>query len=219
MKTALTVFVVFLLFCLSLYMVINFFTISDDCTVLRTIETEDGTIEVVNPTCKEGLPHTSGPNTIRMTAAALSEPRAPSTLVHERVHLDQKRSSKAWYDFYKHTWGYTLLKTPPPGLPYKYQYDLRPNPDTADAPWAVWQERYVFFPNYGPKRTLKDAEVKVWDLQDKQIVDVPPAWRSAFCSGNGKCPHQYEHPHEIAAEYITEKLVTPASAKLFAWVK
>lgn len=213
-------FAVILVLCvlsiISLYTIIRWFD-SDDCQVLRTIETKDGIIEVVNQTCQEGLPHTTGPNTIRMTETALHDPRAASTLVHERVHLDQKRNRSSWYEFYKTAWEYTISALPPPGLPYKYQYDLRPNPDTSDAPWAIWRNRYLFFPNYGPQRTLKEAIVQVFDLQERKLIEAPSEWRAAFCSGN-TCPHQFEHPHEIAAEYVALKMKTPASAKLFAWI-
>lgn len=212
----LTVLLLLLLCIISAMYVVNSLT-KDDCVVLRTIKTEDGVIEVVNPTCKEGLPHTTGPNTIRMSEDALHDPRAESTLVHERVHLDQKRNRASWIEFYKSAWSYTLSNTPPPGIPYKYQYDLRPNPDTSDAPWAIWNRRYVFFPNYGQQRTLKGAIVRVFDLQTQSLVDPPPEWRAAFCSG-GVCPHQFEHPHELAAEYVALKMKTPASAKLFAWM-
>lgn len=213
MHQFLTILILIVLCIISVYVILP----KDECVVLRKIDTEDGVIEVVNPSCKEGLPHTTGPNTIRMTEAALHDPRAASTLVHERVHLDQKRNRSSWYEFYKTAWEYTLMSTPPPGLPYKYQYDLRPNPDTSDAPWAIWRSRYLFFPNYGPQRTLKEAVVQVYDLKERKLVEPPSEWRSAFCSGM-LCPHQFEHPHELAAEYIALQMKTPASAKLFTWI-
>jgi hypothetical protein len=213
MRQFLTILILIVLCIFSVYVILP----KDECVVLRTVNTDDGIIEVVNPSCKEGLPHTTGSNTIRMTEAALHDPRAASTLVHERVHLDQKRNRSSWYEFYKTAWEYTLMTTPPPGLPYKYQYDLRPNPDTSDAPWAIWRSRYLFFPNYSPQRTLKGAVVQVYDLQDRKLVEPPSEWRAAFCSGT-QCPHQFEHPHELAAEYIALQMKTPASAKLFAWI-
>lgn len=211
-----TTLILIISFIISIYVIMLKFT-EDECTVIRTIPTDNGIIEVVNPTCKEGLPHTTGPNTIRMTEAALHDPRAASTLVHERVHLDQKRNRSSWYEFYKNAWEYTLHTKPPPGLPYKYQYDLRPNPDTSDAPWAIWKGQYLFFPNYGPQRTLKEAVVKVYDLKEHKLIEPPREWRAAFCSGD-TCPHQFEHPHELAAEYIALKMKTPASIKLFNWI-
>ena len=185
----------------------------DECTVLRHIPTDDGVIEIVDAACKEGLPHTTGPNTIRMTEAAYASPRRDSTLVHERVHLDQRRHRHEWLQFYEREWGYKLL----PKAPFHCKGELRPNPDTADAPYAVWKDRYVFYPIYSQERTLRGAKVKVWDLVKGAFVDVPEAWRAFFCESADRCVHQYEHPHEIAAEYIAEGSRAPAAQKLFAW--
>jgi hypothetical protein len=161
------------------------------------------------------LPHTTSSNTIRMTEAAYASPNAGRTLVHERVHLDQKRNRNDWIAFYKDSWKYTILRNMPPELKH---IDIRPNPDTNEAPWAVWNDRYVFFPNYGQQRSLKGAVVRVWDLQTRTFLSEPPAaWRAFFCSNAGDCPHQYEHPHEISAEYITEGSTSPAAVKLFNW--
>lgn len=192
------------------------FKTRDACVVLRRIPTHDGVIEIVDDACQEGLPHTTDSNTIRMTEAAYADPRAERTLIHERVHLNQKRHRNAWIAFYKEAWGYTLLKSPPQDL--NVALDIRPNPDTADAPWAVWNDRYVFFPNYGPQRTLRGAVVRVWDKHTGAFLsEPPPAWRTFFCDTTHGCPHQYEHPHEMAAEYIAEGSISPAAQKLFAW--
>jgi hypothetical protein len=65
--------------------------IIEECRVLRVEHRDDMTIEIVDADCKEGLPHTTGPNTVRMTEAAWSDRRRTTTLVHEHVHLEQKR--------------------------------------------------------------------------------------------------------------------------------
>ncbi len=184
----------------------------DACTVLRRINTEDGVIEIVDSVCKEGLPHTTGPNTIRMTETAYNDPRQKRTLIHERVHLDQRRRRDEWIQFYKREWDYKVVRDPPVSA----LADARPNPDTEDAPYAIWKDRYVFYPAYSANRTLKGAVVRIWDLKTGAFVQVPEAWRAFFCDGNA-CVHQYEHPHEIAAEYIAEGSAAPAAQKLFAW--
>jgi hypothetical protein len=65
----------------------------DDCTVLQTIHLDDADVEIVDEKCKEGLPHTTGPRTIRMTRSVWDGPRRAEILAHERVHLAQKSHS------------------------------------------------------------------------------------------------------------------------------
>jgi hypothetical protein len=189
--------------------------VADDCRILRVIRTENGNVEIVNPECKEGLPHTTGPNTMRFTEDAWSSPRRNETLVHERVHLAQKRNPTDWTEFYRRVWDYEILTVPPADVP---PHKIRKNPDTEDAPWAVWRRRYVFYP-VSPTGTLRNAQVMIWDRETKQIISDPPSeWRALFCDDSG-CPHQYEHPHEIAAEYIARGNLSPAAKNLFTWYK
>lgn len=185
------------------------------CNVLRRIHTNDGTIEIVDAECQEGLPHTTTMNTIRMTENVWNSERRETTLTHERVHLDQKRRPHEWEEFYRSVWNYELLTSPPAGIP---SAEIRPNPDTANKPWALWRGRYLFYPQYGTERTLRNAPVLIWDVEKQQHVDIPPEWRSEFCLG-ASCPHQYEHPHELAAEYITHTSTSPSAVKLFRWLK
>jgi len=174
---------------------------------------DGATLEIVDNGCQEGLPHTSGPNTIRMTRSIFNSGSRDSTLTHERVHLDQKTRPEAWLQFCKSAWSYELTNQNP-GVPTQ-DYDLRPNPDTGSNPYAVWRGRYVFFSAFDASRKLSSAPVIVWDLEEKKALSgPPPEWKAQFCTASGKCPHQYEHPYEIAAEYATHKMETPASAQL-----
>jgi len=192
----------------------------DKCTVLQTIRLDESTrVEIVDDACKEGLPHTTDAHTIRMTRATWDGARREEVLRHEQVHLAQKgRDANAWRDFYAREWEYTLHTAPPVMLPTTLAARLRPNPDTADAPWALWRGRWLFFPVFGDDRKLATARVIVWDTETRRVLDAPPEqWRAAFC-GRSKCPHQYEHPHEISAEYITDMESTaPAATALFSW--
>jgi hypothetical protein len=185
---------------------------TEDCKILERIETEDGIIEIVDEECQEGLPHTTNANTIRMTYKRYKGAGIKELLIHERVHLDQKRNPEKWKKFYKQHWDYDiLLKSPLPGHLTK---QLRPNPDTADSPWAVWRERYVFYP-YLNDGTLKNAPVHVWDLEENKEVGIPEQWKARFCDPDKGCPHQYEHPHEMSAEFITLKSRSKAASQLF----
>lgn len=187
---------------------------NDRCVVLKRYTLPYATVEIVQPSCQEGLPHTWSPSIIRMTEHDWESSRRDDILRHERVHLRQKQEPNEWRDFYRAAWGYEYTTSPPPGIPKHWIERLRPNPDTADGPWAVWQGRYVFFPTFrDARRSLRTAVVQVWDNIKKQIVDPPNEWRQMFCDA-GNCPHQYEHPHEIAAEYITHQTNSPAAQAL-----
>jgi hypothetical protein len=197
------------------------YRVYDECTVLQTIRLDESTrVEIVDDACKEGLPHTTDANTIRMTLGAWNGARRDEILRHERVHCAQKGAGDAWRDFYRRAWDYTLLRAPPPALPATLAARLRPNPDTADAPWALWRGRWLFFPVFGEDRRLATARVIVWDTETRRAHETPPEeWRAAFCAGSA-CPHQYEHPHEIAAEWMTDmKSTAPAATALFSWAR
>jgi hypothetical protein len=187
----------------------------DDCSVIERIPTEDGWIEIVDEACKEGLPHTTDANTIRMTREKYDGKGITSLLVHERVHLDQKRRPEAWQEFYKQVWDYEIRQDSP--IPEKYTKHLRPNPDTAAAPWAIWRQRYVFFP-YTETGELKSAPVRIWDMLENTFVAVPEQWKARFCDADG-CPYQYEHPHEISAELLTKPNKSVGAAQLLRWYK
>jgi hypothetical protein len=188
----------------------------DECRVLRVIQTSNGTVEIVDAACKEGLPHTTGPHTMRFTEAAWNDGRREETLVHERVHLAQKRAPQDWAEFYRRVWDYEMFTRPPVSLPEDSVMKLRKNPDTEAAPWAVWRHRYLFYP-YSADGGLRSASVRIWDLEQKTHLESPPdAWRAFFCDGDA-CPYQYEHPHELAAEYIAKKSKSPAALNLFTW--
>lgn len=195
-------------------LVIIWYIYTNRCIVVKRYVLPYATVEIVDPACQEGLPHTWGSSLIRMTETDWNSSRRNSILRHERVHLRQRQETVAWRNFYRSEWGYELTKTPPPGIPLHWLERIRPNPDTADGPWAVWGGRYVFFPTYqDAKRSLRNATVQVWDILKKQIVDPPSQWKQHFCDG-GNCPFQYEHPHEIAAEFITHESNSPAAQQL-----
>jgi hypothetical protein len=197
-----------------LLLVIIWYIYNDHCIVLKRYALPYGTVEIVDSSCQEGLPHTWSQSIIRMTETDWNSSRRDNILRHERVHLRQRLEPEEWRSFYRSQWGYECTKQPPPGIPPHWLERLRPNPDTADGPWAVWKGRYAFFPTYrDAKRSLRSTNVQVWDVLKKQIVDIPGSWKQHFCDG-GNCPHQFEHPHEIAAEYITNNFNSPAAQQL-----
>jgi len=137
------------------------------------------------------------------------------TLRHEMVHISQRRNRDAWYHFYKDEWDYEVYAGE---IPDELR-DIRPNPDTADAPYIVWKKRWLFAAVYGTRRTLRNARIVVWDLERSALTDIPAEWRSFFESPYTKL-NQYEHPHEISAEYVTNgNKNTVAAQKLSLWLQ
>jgi len=197
-----------------LYFIWNLYT--NNCHVLKRYNLPFGIVEIVDSNCQDGLPHTWSPSIIRMTESDWNSSRRDTILRHERVHLRQRQDPIEWNRFYRSAWGYECTKLPPPGIPQHWLDRVRPNPDTADALWAVWHGRYVFFPTYrDAKRSLRNASVQVWDIQKRQMVEPPAEWKQLFCDG-GNCPVQYEHPHEISAEFITQTVNnSPAAQQLY----
>jgi hypothetical protein len=190
------------------------------CRILQRIQNKDSEIQIqlVSPTCEDGLPHTVDKTTIRMTEAVWKSDRREAILHHERVHLKQRQDPNTWSRFYEEFWGYTFPTQIPPEI--QTRPDIRSNPDTWDSPFPCWQNRYWFVPVYdNPKQpSLRQTHVEVWDSQVATWTSVPQEWTTHFCGE--ECPHQYEHPHEIAAEYSTDgSWNTPAARSFYEFQK
>jgi len=191
------------------------------CTLLDSKQDDklpNVTIDIVDESCEDGLPHTVGPNRIRMTQSVWNGDSREQILAHERIHLFQKRNQAAWRQFYTEKWGYTHFeREAPPDAPEGTADTVRSNPDTSDSAWVCWQNRFWFVPVYrnpaNPK--IKETETRVWDNRLKAWTSLPPEWRAFFCEDH-RCPNQLEHPHEISAEIASDpqSWKTPASLYL-----
>jgi len=170
-------------------------------------------IEIVDATCESGLPHTVGTDRIRIPKTVWNAPveRRNHVLAHERIHLLQRRAPALWETLYRE-WEYTLHAEAPAGFPDAEA--LRANPDTFPKPWACWRGRYWFAPLYASKEAprIQDAPTRMWDAVEKKWVPLPYEWRVRFCTERGDCPHQDEHPAEIAAEIAADIPTTPTAA-------
>jgi hypothetical protein len=201
MKVVLAVVLLILLLAYMLYR-------KSDCVVLEIIPYKDGTtINIVNDSCSEGLPHTTNANTIVMPLGAWNSTRREETLRHELVHIRQRRDSAAWFEFYRTEWNYVPIALPPELA----SIQISPNPDTADVPYLLWRNKWLFLPIYRDDHSLKNAIVRVYDIQAHKFTEVPPEWTAFFSAG----VHQFEHPHEISAEYLTSRRNCDASKKLY----
>jgi hypothetical protein len=172
------------------------------CRVLQTIpynvSGKNAIFEIVNDSCESGMPHTTDVDTIRFPDWLWKKRDSNEfhkVLRHELIHLLQRRSPTAWRIQYKR-WGYSIQKDPPVGIPSHIVERVRYNPDLADAPWAIYEDRYVTVACYKSTTNpqLRDTEIVIWDLDlGKQIDQMPDSWK-------WKGMHQAEHPHEISAE-------------------
>lgn len=191
-----------------LILIIYLLYFKHNSNIIKRIQYNDKVvILIVRDSVSEGLPHTTDKNTIIIQDSIFNSPRYKNTLTHELVHISQKQEPQKWYDFYEKYWFYK---------PYRnLGFDIRPNPDTSDTPYMIWKDRFVFVPLYNSERTLRNSEIRVWDVEIQDWVDIPAEWKYFFCEDYNL--QQYEHPHEIAAEYITNKVNTRAAKLLYDW--
>lgn len=176
------------------------------CTVLETIpytiSGKEVVFEIMDNSCESGMPHTTNTRTIRFPRSLWEQrdsDRFHQVLRHEMIHLFQRQSPTAWRVQYKR-WGYTIQKDPPGGIPSNIVDRVRYNPDLADAPWAIYEDRYVTVACYKSVTNpqLRETEIVIWDLEsDRQVDRMPDSWKWSGL-------HQAEHPHEIAAEMAAD---------------
>lgn len=169
---------------------------------------EDGpngtTIQTVSKTCEAGMAHTRPGDRI-IIPDSIPLPHRDQTIRHELIHIHQRRNPDAWRTFYRRAWSFQFAEAPPANLPAAVKEARRSNPDTWDpatgGPWAVWQGRYWPVPIYTDAKNpkLREARTVWWDDWRQEVLAFPPAEWSAFFG----TPAQDEHPHELAATYLT----------------
>ena len=163
---------------------------------------KDIPIVLLDPASDSGLPHTRGgqgsTGVICLPHFFAWKPN-PTTMLHELIHISQKQNPEKWWAWYKNTWNFTKLEDET-RIPEKWRSIVRRNPDTLDAPFVVWQDRYVplaVFTSPTPSdiretaRGFYDLQRSVWTWEE------PPGWIRMFGQGFND-----EHPHEIAAHWI-----------------
>jgi hypothetical protein len=171
----------------------------------------------MDESCESGMPHTTNPTTIRFPQSLWKKrdsERFKQVLRHEMIHLLQRQFPTAWRVHYKR-WGYTIQKDAPAGIPNGIVERVRYNPDIADAPWAIFEDRYVTVACYKSVTNpqLRETEIVIWDLElGKRVESMPESWPWGQSSppaqqGEKVVPavkksemHQAEHPHELSAE-------------------
>ena len=158
----------------------------------------------MDKSCENGLAHTRASNIIALPEN-LEINQINRTIEHEKIHLHQRRNPNAWKNFYKKYWDYEIYKLPPLLMPSELIVMKRANPDTDDAPYACWKNKWWSIPIYKSYDDLKfmNCIIKWWNQETNEILNDPPdEWNKFF----GYHVSQTEHPHEISAEYITDIL-------------
>lgn len=191
-----------------------------NCLVMNTEEGPDGTvIQTVSKSCEAGMAHTRAGDRI-IIPDSIPVPLRHETINHELIHIYQRRTPKAWLDFYRRSWSFQFHSKPPADMPRAIVEARRGNPDTWDpdtgGPWPCWQGRWWPVPIYRSVRDprLRDATTVFYDGWRHEVREFPPeVWTQFFGT-----PSQDEHPHELAAVMIVgEDTVSEAGRRLWTW--
>ena len=160
-----------------------------------------------------GLPHTRPPGYICLPEN-ISQANLSSTLLHERVHLHQRRYPDIWTKFFKKNWN---MKIWDGILPPDIDNNRRLNPDLLPIPFFIWKDTWVPICLYkdAGNPTLMGAST-VWYNSAQKVLSrtAPDGWYEFF----GHVPDD-EHPWEISAYYIADPgLKAPAKNLLMELV-
>jgi hypothetical protein len=173
-----------------------------------------GQVLWMRPTADGGLPHTRPPGYICLPSS-LQGKALTKTLLHERVHLHQRRYSEKWNAFIAEKWNMQVWSEG--DLPEKVEIARRLNPDLLPFPFFAWKGRWVSLAVYKDMTnpSLTGASTVWYDTEQKIMTSVPPdGWKEFF---GGVVSD--EHPWEIAAYLITDPNGSPASKSLQDFVK
>ncbi len=159
---------------------------------------------ILHPSADNGYPHTRPPNLICLPASKDSELPSRTTLLHEAIHIHQRRYAEEWTAACKQR-GWTPLS--PEMIPSHLRASCRINPDTmSPTPFWAWKEEWVPLPLFTPKRpeslTLADVVVKWWNRRTDELFGRPP---QSFTDQYGANPPQPEHPYELLAVEFSER--------------
>lgn len=199
----------------------------DRCWSWRTMLARDRwTFLQTDDRLEDGMPHTIHSavvlprwlvrNLLPEAASSRSAHRsAVETLLHERVHVLQKKYPRRFDRLYR-DWGYAEVV---PRSEHHAQcahlhrtYPHRTNPDTPRH-W-VWRNEWLPFAALRSGATgLRDCDHRLVWLRDPSHT---PSWHAlervdAYTAYHGDRPHCY-HPDETAAVLLAEAMVTDAHA-------
>ena len=172
-----------------------------------------GQVLWLDPTADGGLPHTRPPGYICLPAN-IHISSLPITLLHERIHLHQKRYPAIWINFVTQNWNMVPWKGK---LPEKIESARRINPDLLANPFFIWNNVWVPICLYNdtgnPSLT---AASTVWYNPNLKTTSkiAPDGWTEFFGNTLGD-----EHPWELSAYYISDKTIKcKAKSLLLAFI-
>lgn len=148
----------------------------------------------------EGLPHTREPSTIYLPFDATDKGDFGKTLIHEAIHVHQRRNRTAWTRIYERIWNWKPWSgTLPPELEQRRRY----NPDIHLGPLFIWKGQYVpvmVFRRADAPR-LTEAHCVWYDVSTGGWNQAPPpGWTDLFGT---EVPSLCEHPNEMAAYILS----------------
>jgi hypothetical protein len=172
-----------------------------------------GQVLWLNGSADGGLPHTRPPGYICLPST-INKASLDKTLLHERVHLSQRRYVKEWNAFFEKEW---KMKVWSGSLPEKLEESRRLNPDLMQVPFYIWRDKWVTYGAFNDTQnpTLQNASTVWYDIETKVTSKMPPTgWTDFF----GPLISD-EHPWETSAYLVTDKNNSPAYKALEAFVK
>lgn len=172
-----------------------------------------GQVLWMNPSADNGLPHTRPPAYICLPSN-LPKDSLAKTLLHERVHIHQRRYPEKWNEFFEKKWNFKPWSG---RLPPELEKARRLNPDLLPIPFYVWKDTWVPYGSFNDPAnpTLKQATTVFFNVKQKVVSKQPPdGWKAFFGSMTSD-----EHPWEIAAYLVVDPNKSPASKALEEAVK
>lgn len=161
--------------------------------------TQHANILLLHPSADSGMPHTR-PRNIICFSSKTDPNRITNTLLHEGMHLEQRRLPDLWKTYHISQGWWPIPKS---AIPEKWIQRCRINPDTMDLPFWSWQTHYVPLPLFTneARPTLTDCTIRWYDLRNQTLFSSPP---DSFTKRYGSIG-QPEHPNETSAIEFSEK--------------
>jgi hypothetical protein len=161
-------------------------------------------IVILDSTADSGFPHTRAPKYICLPVSMCEEASKnpatfKTTLIHEGIHLHQRRNKELWDIYLRNNNWIPVLEDV---IPEKYFDSIRLNPDTIGVKFYAFNGRYIPLPMFPPGRnTFSNVEIKWFDIKAGVLFHEVP---KEFVNKYGNNIKQPEHPYEIYAELFSE---------------
>jgi hypothetical protein len=160
-----------------------------------------------------GMPHTR-PGGIICIPRNYSNTAFQKMMIHEVVHILQRRYYDSFMKFMKENWDFRLVTRDEfQRLPEALLMRRRINPDTFSCPFLIWRNEWIpiiVFNNHTDGPRLTSTYIVWWNVKSKMGINaVPSDWIDFF--GNVS---QAEHPFEIAAWYLSDNTLQSDAATL-----